>query len=415
MNLYDLRQAQAKYAESIEDVKKSREKLHKLRRKFVKDFSLEYLADMPIEKYVIGQGKTTFCRRLERELDGLGRILGSNAFKFGVYYGRTKEDATKEYRNSKKWGNSPETAYIDIKPALITLIKDGKNNNIKGIIKNKISPTFKGKILSTYYPERYLNVFSNEHLDYFLKFFDLDTPELIKSNPVLKRDALLKFKNDDEVMRNWSADLFGNFLYFEYPKRPIKKSTHADNLLKDYLNPKFPINPVASEVALDILPNSVQKNQRNNRTNNSKPDYEKINRVNKKLGDRGEKIVKDFEIKKLNDLNRPDLARKVDRVSLKSDSYGYDILSYEEDNSKRYIEVKATRSKVGDANFFLTINELNTAKENPNYYIYVVFDILSKNPKIWIVNNPFNPENTDINLSPISYRVSIKTNTKSIT
>lgn len=409
MNLHDLRQAQANYTERIEDVKKSREKLYKLRKRFVKDFSLEYLATMPIEKYVIGQGTTTFCRRLERELDGLGGILGSNAFKFGVYYGRTKEDPNIIYRNAKKWGDSPETAYIGIKPALIKLINDGKNNNIKGIIKNKISPTFKGKILSTYYPERYLNVFSNEHLDYFLKFFDLDTPELIKSNPVIKRDALLKFKNDDEVMRNWSTDLFGNFLYFEYPKRPIKKSTQADNLLKDYLNPKFPINPIASEVVLDILPNIVKPNQKNNQNNNAKPDYEKKNRVNKKLGDRGEKIVKDFEINRLNDLNRPDLAEQVDRVSLKSDSYGYDILSYEEDNSERHIEVKATRSKVGDANFFLTINELNTAKEKPNYYIYVVFDILSKNPKIWIVNNPFNPENEDINLTPISYKVSIKT------
>ena len=410
MNLHDLRQAQANYTERIEDVKKSREKLHKLRKKFVKDFSLEYLATMPIEKYVIGQGTTTFCRRLERELDGLGRILGSNAFKFGVYYGRTKEDATKEYRNSKKWGNSPETAYAAIRPALIQLIKDGKENNLKGIIKNQLSPTFKGKILSTYYPERYLNVFSNDHLNYFLKFFDLDTPELIKSNPVYKREALLKFKNEDEVMQNWSADLFSDFLYGEYPKRPTKKTNIPNDVLEDYLNPKFPINPIASEVVLDILPNIVQPNQRNNRTNNSKPDYEKINRVNKKLGDRGEKIVKDFEIKRLNDLNRPDLAEQVDRVSLKSDSYGYDILSYEEDNSERYIEVKATRSKVGDANFFLTINELNTAKENPNYYIYVVFDILSKNPKIWIVNNPFNPENTDIALAPISYRVSIKTN-----
>lgn len=71
--------------------------------------------------------------------------------------------------------------------------------------------------------------------------------------------------------------------------------------------------------------------------------------------------------------------------------------------------MKATRSKVGDSNFFLTINELNTAQENSNYYIYVVFDILSKNPKIWKIKNPFNPVNTNINLSPISYKVSIKT------
>ncbi len=409
MNLHDLRQAQVNYLERIEDVKKSREKLHKLRKKFVKDFSLEYLPNMPIEKYVIGQGKTNFCRRLERELDGLGRILGSNAFKFGVYYGITKNDPNIIYRNAKKWGDSPKSAYANLRPSLIKLIKDGKDNRLAEISKNKISPTFKGKILATYYPERYLNVFSNEHLDHFLKFFNLDTPSLIRSNPVLKRDALLQFKNEDEIMRDWSADLFGNFLYFEYPKRPRKKSELENNLLKDYLNPKFPINPVASEISLDILPNPHQSNQRNHNYNNSKPNYEKKNRLNKKLGDRGEKVVKDFEIIRLNKLNRPDLAKKVDRVSLKSDSLGYDILSYEHDNSKRYIEVKATRAKVGDANFFLTLNELNTAKENQNYYIYVVFDILSKNPKIWIINNPFNPENENINMTPISYRINIKT------
>ena len=29
---------------------------------------------------------------------------------------------------------------------------------------------FKGKILSTYFPERYLNIFSEEHLDHYPDF-----------------------------------------------------------------------------------------------------------------------------------------------------------------------------------------------------------------------------------------------------
>ena len=99
---------------------------------------------------------------------------------------------------------------------------------------------------------------------------------------------------------------------------------------------------------------------------------------------------------------------QVERVSLKSDSLGYDILSFEEDGKERYIEVKATRSKVGNANFFLTINEFKTAQEKENYYIYLVYDILSKEPKIWIIGNPFNPENNNINLEPINFKVSIK-------
>jgi hypothetical protein len=63
---------------------------------------------------------------------------------------------------------------------------------------------------------------------------------------------------------------------------------------------------------------------------------------------------------------------------------------------------------VGDANFFLTINELKTAQEKENYHIYLVYDILSKEPKIWIIGNPFNPENKNVNLEPINFKVSIK-------
>jgi hypothetical protein len=104
----------------------------------------------------------------------------------------------------------------------------------------------------------------------------------------------------------------------------------------------------------------------------SNADYEKEARELKKLGDRGEKIVMDLESKRLKDAGRNDLAKKIERVSLKSDADGYDILSFESDGTERYIEVKATRSRVGAANFFLTVNEFNTAMQLSNYFIYIV-------------------------------------------
>ena len=98
----------------------------------------------------------------------------------------------------------------------------------------------------------------------------------------------------------------------------------------------------------------------------------------------------------------------MERISLKSDAYGYDILSFNNDKSERYIEVKATRAKPGTANFFLTLNELNTAKEKQeNYFIYMVYNILSPNPKIWIIPNPFSPENENVQMEPVNYRVKI--------
>jgi len=136
------------------------------------------------------------------------------------------------------------------------------------------------------------------------------------------------------------------------------------------------------------------------------PDYEKEARKLKKLGDRGEKIVIEMEQKRLTELGFPALAEKVEKA--KYDYLGYDILSYETNGDERYIEVKATRAKVGTANFFLSSNELETAEELPNYYIYMVYDITSKNPKIWIIDNPFNPENDKVVKTPVSYRVIIE-------
>lgn len=408
MNIHDLREAQASFTKRIDDILDDRKSLYNKRAAFIKHFNTSKIAQMGIEDFVIGIGEHNFCRRIERDLDGLGRIIGSTAFKFGVYFGRTKQDPEDMYRHTSIWGTTPQIAFSNIVPAIIKLINDGKNEDLDAIINSRISPMFKGKILSTYYPDRYLNIFSDEHLKYYLKSFDLDTAKTLKANPVIKREILLKFKNNDEVMRNWSTDMFSIFLYNFYPKRPIKNPKKTVDVLGDYYDPEFPSNPIATEIELNILPFVASNSLTNSQNKNLKPDYEKINRLNKKLGDRGEKVVMDFEVARLEKLRKFDLALKVDRVSLKSDSLGYDILSFDVDGKERYIEVKATRAKVGDANFFLTINELRTAQENKNYYIYLVYDILSKEPKIWIINNPFNPENKNVNIEPINYKVSIK-------
>jgi hypothetical protein len=96
-------------------------------------------------------------------------------------------------------------------------------------------------------------------------------------------------------------------------------------------------------------------------------------------------------------------------VSLNDDSLGYDLKSFNEDGTERYIEVKATRGKPGLANFFYTANELKKGKELKNYFIYVVFEVTSKKPKVWPIKNPFNPQDSRIQKTPVNYRVVINT------
>ena len=64
--------------------------LEKSRKIFVKDYSLKKLTKLKLDDYVIGHGpeNKSFCYRIECELDGLGRIRGARADKFGVYFGK---------------------------------------------------------------------------------------------------------------------------------------------------------------------------------------------------------------------------------------------------------------------------------------------------------------------------------------
>ena len=178
--------------------------------------------------------------------------------------------------------------------------------------------------------------------------------------------------------------------------------------------PDFPADYEASLINLEIIPTKDKKEKTSKKRNpkSRKLDYEKEAKKLKRLGDRGEKIILDFERDRLANAGRMDLAKKVDRVSLKSDSFGYDILSFDIDGTKRFIEVKATSMKVGLTNFFLSSNELETAKELDNYHIYMVYDVVSEKPNIWIIGNPFNPKNDKIQMEPMNFKVTLNTKNK---
>ncbi len=434
MNILDLRDAQALFSLQIEDIEKTRKSIYDLRNRLAKHFSISKINSMKIEEYSLGiensDVKYNFCHSLERDLDGLGRILGATASKFGIYFGNTKEEKEyakkkninlkKEFKITQKFGSNVDEAFINIKESIIELVELGEAEDLHGIAKNMLSPMFKGKILSTYFPERYLNIFSPGHLNYYLKAFDLDTNALIKGNEIFRREALFEFKNQDPVMKEWSNDIFATFLYSKYPGSPPKdkgdrddpnQKTGKKNITNDYLPPHFPINPEAEFIDLKIS-DSVQSESSSSTSSNKKtgnPDYDQEAKRKRLLGARGEKIVMDLEQIRLNKCGRDDLTNDIERVSLDDDSLGYDIKSFDDDGTKRYIEVKATTRKPGQANFFYTANELKTGKKLENYYIYIVFEVTSKTPKVWPIKNPFNPQDSRIQKTPVNYRVVINT------
>src|SRR5688572_13359259 len=94
---------------------------------------------------------------------------------------------------------------------------------------------------------------------------------------------------------------------------------------------------------------------------------------NRELGVKGEKLVLDYEVARLEKHGQDRLARKVDWVAQsKGDGLGYDIQSFEVDGRDRLIEVKTT-TRGPRAPFYVTARELDCSRAHADsYQIYRV-------------------------------------------
>ena len=98
-----------------------------------------------------------------------------------------------------------------------------------------------------------------------------------------------------------------------------------------------------------------------------------------KIGLLGEKIVIEYEKKSLFYEGRADLVEEIEHTSEeKGDGTGYDILSFDRNGNRRFIEVKTTvRGK--DTPFYITDTELNfSAQNSENYTLYRLYNLNTK-------------------------------------
>jgi hypothetical protein len=375
-------------------------KAEKLHTNFVKDFPRSKLHTLTLDEYVIGKGaeSQSFCYRLEREMISLGSIRGATAYKFGIYYGKTAKDETLKYRFRKRWGSNIEDAFSSIKDEIITLLQAASDNDFLSLRKNRVSPMFKGKLLFVYYPDQYAPIYSLKHLQHFLSELNLDT--VSDSNVDLQR-ALMEYRDKWPALNEQPVVLYMRFLYDTFPlsgKNAAKKDEMRGlPLLKEAVRGAVFIDKMPPITT--IMPSNKKKRQKN--------DYEERQRELTWIGNRGEAIVWEKEIERLTLAGKSELAKNIKHVSQDSDSEGYDILSFEEDGTTRFIEVKATTSSNLERGFYITTNELEKAKTLKNYYIYLVFSANTNKSKILQIKHP-SFDGSDFELQPITYHAKLK-------
>ena len=198
---------------------------------FVEDYTVKKLMDLPKEDYVYGSGrKDTFCYRVTHELMCWGSIRNGTPNKYGFYFDPNEN----KYQTVAKFGSTDteaatDAAYNNVKMAIYELIVAGGKEDYEAIEKNLLSTVLKGKLLCIYFPEKYMNIYSEDHIKFYMNILGIPCDETKRYMTWLKQ--IIDWKNENPITKNWTNHEFSKFLYrgIGYPpdsekqKKAVKK------------------------------------------------------------------------------------------------------------------------------------------------------------------------------------------------
>ncbi|MDO8458488.1 MAG: DUF3883 domain-containing protein [Burkholderiaceae bacterium] len=324
------------YDSNLED------KANRTRGDFLDAFPKRGLKNIKLKDYVIGLQSPTFCTHVEVKTRQWANIQGSSSNKFGIYYGKTKSDPEKIYRFTRKFGETADMAFVSVKAALLELISLGEAKllDFVKIDANPLSQMFKAKILSLYFPDRFLNICSREHLEVLGTKFGY-----LAGRPSSEyQHLLLETKLSNTKTQMWSNPKFMEFLYNSYIQTEVKPAEFAQKPRKKVFK---------------------------------KVNFEDIQNQRDAIGKAAEDFAIEWEKQRLNGAELSHLIEKIDDRRDRP-GFGYDFLSHTSDKQQRYIEVKSVKKLTnGEGHrFFLSDNELTVSKSadhQGSYFFYLVF------------------------------------------
>lgn len=381
----DFKEAQKKNAEQI-----------KIQKKFLNRFTPSFVATMDIDDYVEGKEngyKNSFCYILEFQLDAMGMIRGSTAApKFGIYY--SEEDGEYKFLNNSKFGSTPDEIFRNVRQAIVDLLNDGANGNLAAMDVSPLSPMFKAKIYYTFNSDVALPIYSEKHVDFFIRALGIPC-DIDNTGAFEKRALIVNWKNASSVFKDITTLELMDFLYSSYGFK------HETDILKANEASSIKVESIDVISDKDVIDRKIKESTKSQR----KPNYEEINRKKSAVGSAGEDFVLEYEKKKVK--NRK-LRKLIERVSVKDDSLGYDIKSFDATGNEIHIEVKtSTNGNPDKVDFFISSNEYQKLQSDPAYMIYYVCGI-NKAKKTIIILTKGNL--ADVTFEPIAYKITSKIN-----
>ena len=227
-----------------------------LRKKFVSEFDRDTLENLTLEQYAMRTGeKKNFCYRLEREQIGMGDIRNATAQKFGIWVRK----ATGEYDFTKKYGKTAEEAFSVIRDELCKLVDAGEVDDYTSIRNNILAPIVKFKILSMYYPNKFLTIHSKRHLSYFCEKADI--PFNVDEDELVLQRKLILWKNSQIEIQDYSLLEYVAYLYKKFGDPPtvdkgLAKKKSRLQKLKDELKAFDRQHPKSKMTEVEVVQRS---------------------------------------------------------------------------------------------------------------------------------------------------------------
>lgn len=151
---------------STKDLNERNAQRRSLLNEFAIAFPIANIPNLTLDTYCLGKGsQDSFCYWLEKKLGSLGRfspgLAGTTVY--GVYF-------SQEQNAFVSTDKTPQQKLDDIKNALDTLLTTQNYAAAAAIFRK----SFILKILSTYFPDEYFPIFSQNHLKLIAKIFEID-------------------------------------------------------------------------------------------------------------------------------------------------------------------------------------------------------------------------------------------------
>lgn len=204
-------QKQAKEFHLSENVIEEREKG---RLSFIEKFPIDSLPELEIDEYVLGTGEESFCYWLEFK-DILFGIGGGNSAKFGLY--KSKEGYITGFGNGKRIleGEEINNFYQEIINGIVQALQFTKEDNINEIknLQIPIQNMVLQKILSVYFPDKFLTIGASDVLKECAKGLGIDHLDLTKENSILINHECRMNLDSMEEFEDWPYEKVGAFIW----------------------------------------------------------------------------------------------------------------------------------------------------------------------------------------------------------